>query len=247
MIIYTRTTSLLVDFHFVDVLIITNFAFCSWCVDVCFRVCCPFSPFIRDPKKLIHRKRILFRHVGKLVSFFFVLLLRRGVAAMMRCDCVELWSRIVCGSSALSGSVLLVLFLVYFTIHYRLILSCNINTSCCNNGVLSTGVSVIDRSFIVILFAELVFDRQSTELLFATLFCIISSLIIHNLLRFCFFLHKTQFRFLFLEGAAVVELNKQLTYTVHYIVSIHDLFPFSSTFAVWYNWLSILYLICVLF
>lgn len=95
----------------------------------------------------------------------------------------------------ISGSVLLVLFLCYFTIHYRLVLSCNINTSCCNNGVLSTGVSVIDRSFIVILFAKLVIDRQSTELLFATLFCIISSLIIHNLLRFCFFLPKTQFRF----------------------------------------------------
>lgn len=86
----------------------------------------------------------------------------------------------------ISGSVLLVLFLFYFTIHYRLVLSCNINTSCFNNGALSTGVSVINRSFIVILFTKLVIDRQSTELLFATLFCKISSMIVHKMVGFFF-------------------------------------------------------------
>lgn len=155
MIIYTRTTSLLVDFRFllmcwllqislsVHGVLMFVFGFAALSV-LSFAI----------PKCWFIEKGFFSGTLENWFLFCFVLLLRRGVAAMMRCDCVELWSRIVCGSSALSGSVLLVLFLVYFTIHYRLVLSCNINTSCCNNGVLSTGVvSVIDRSFIVILFA----------------------------------------------------------------------------------------------
>lgn len=163
MIIYTLTISLLVDFFFILLM--------CWSLQISLSVhgvlkfvvgFAALSVLSFAIPKLIHRKRILFRHVGKLVSSF--------VAAarwtMMRCD----W---LCGTLKqncvwiISGSVLLFLFLFYFTIHYRLVLSCNINTSCCNNGVLSTGVSVIDRSFIVILFTKLVIDRQSTELLFA--------------------------------------------------------------------------------
>lgn len=191
MIIYTRTISLLVDFLFVDV---------CWSLQISASVhgvCCVFGFAALSvlsfaiPKCVDSSKKDSFQARRK-IGFFFCCCGAVNDDAVWLCGTLKqncLWF--------ISGSVLLVLFLFYFTIHYRLVLSCNINTSCCNNGVLSTGVSVIDRFFIVILFAKLVIDRQSTELLFATLFCIISSLIIHNLHRFCsfFFLHKTQFRF----------------------------------------------------
>lgn len=120
MIIYTLDLPVcLLIFVFFKIVVVchSNFSF------VFVLVLLPASPFCF--RESSHRKRIIFRHVGKwflILIFFF--------CAVNDADCGteadlfffvvvdELWFCLNC----------LFFFCFYFTIHYRLVLSCNINT-----------------------------------------------------------------------------------------------------------------------